>query len=180
MRLVMSPESGSRGVEQTVEAKGFEEEFESLFDTAYRVTRRLLGHTGDAEDAAAEAVARALVSWRRLNGQPYRHAWVARVAGNAAIDQLRRQRRALPPVRASGDAIEEATMRLALGAALQMLPRRQREVVTMRYLADMDDRAVARTLGISVNSVKKHLQRAMTALRAEKASEWTEVRLVAG
>src|SRR5215472_16068748 len=82
-----SPESGSSCVREVVEAKGFEEEFEDLFATAFRVTRRLVGSTCDAEDGAAEAVARALVSWRRLSGQSYRHAWVARVAANAAIDQ---------------------------------------------------------------------------------------------
>lgn len=144
------------------------------------MTRRLLGSVPDAEDAAAEAVARTLVAWRRLAGQPYRHAWVARVATNVALDQLRRRRDLPVPAGGARDAMEEATLRVALGAALKKLPRRQRQVVAMRYLADLDDAAVARVLGISINSVKKHTQRGMLALRGGLGSDWTEVNVVVG
>ncbi|MDQ1412159.1 MAG: hypothetical protein QOE07_747, partial [Acidimicrobiaceae bacterium] len=148
-----------------MESDGFELEFESLYLTAFAVTRRLIGTTADAEDAAAEALARALVAWRRLAGQPGRQPWVVRVATNVAIDQLRRHRGAPRPAAATPDEMEEATMRLSLVAALKRLPKRQRQVVTMRYLADFDEAAVARSLGISVNSVKKHSQRGVSALR---------------
>lgn len=131
-----------------MDAGGFADEFEALFATAFTVTRRLLGNVTDAEDAAAEAVARTLLAWRRLAGQPHRHAWVARVATNVAIDQLRRRRNLPVPTTEAPDAMEEATLRLALGVALQKLPKRQRQVVAMRYLADLDEAAVARTFGI--------------------------------
>ena len=147
----------------------FQEAFPHLFLAAYHVSYRILGDVTGAEDVAAEAVARALVSWRRVGRLDHRTAWVARVAGNLAIDEVRRGRRrrnrpdpALPPAR---DTTEDAALRLALGAALAALSTRQREVIALRYLADFDEAEVSRVLGISVNSVKKHASRGRAALR---------------
>lgn len=163
-----------------MDTDGFEQEFEALFLTAYAVTRRLMANVSDAEDAAAEAVARALVAWRRISGQPGTHAWVARVATNVVIDQLRRRRPTTEWMVKTNDEIEEATMRLSLVAALKRLPKRQCQVVAMRYLADLDEASVARSLGISVNSVKKHSQRGVSTLRGLLGSDLREVSLVVG
>ena len=147
----------------------FEEAFPSMFLVAYHVTYRVLGDVTRAEDAASEAMARALVSWRRVGRMEHRNGWVARVAGNVAIDEIRRVRRrrevsgAADPLTADGS--EETTLRLALGAALAGLSTRQREVISLRYLADLDEVEVSRALGISVNSVKKHAARGKEALR---------------
>jgi len=146
----------------------FGQAFPGLFLSAFHVSYRILGDVAGAEDAAAEAMARALVSWRRVGGLEHRRAWVARVAGNVAIDEIRRRRRRdipNPSGRAPADTTEEATLRLALGGALAGLSTRQREVIALRYLADLDEAQVGRLLGISVNSVKKHAMRGRTALR---------------
>jgi RNA polymerase sigma-70 factor (ECF subfamily) len=50
--------------------------------------------------------------------------------------------------------------------ALQTLPRRQRDCVTLRYYLELSIPDIAMTLGISVNSVKTHLQRGMATLEA--------------
>ncbi len=75
------------------------------------------------------------------------------------------------------DFAEAATLRLALGAALRALPRRQCLVVAMRYLAGLSEAEVARSLGISPNSVKKHTGRGMTALRSRLGADWQEAKL---
>lgn len=147
----------------------FREAFPAMFLVAYHVTYRVLGDVTRAEDAASETMARALVSWRRVGRMQHRNGWVARVAGNVAIDDIRRQnRRQEVPETAgalSADSAEETTLRLALGAALAGLSTRQREVISLRYLADLDEAEVSRALGISVNSVKKHAARGKEALR---------------
>lgn len=51
--------------------------------------------------------------------------------------------------------------------ALSKLSKRQREVVALRYLADLDDQTVALTLGIAVGSVKQHAARGLAALRLD-------------
>ncbi len=50
-------------------------------------------------------------------------------------------------------------------AALQALPRRQRDCLVLRYHLDLSEREIARTLGISHNTVKTHVRRAMDTLR---------------
>ena len=50
--------------------------------------------------------------------------------------------------------------------ALQALPLRQRDCLVLRYYMDLSIPDIAATLGISVNSVKTHLQRGMAVLEA--------------
>jgi RNA polymerase sigma-70 factor (ECF subfamily) len=145
--------------------EGFEEQFERLAAIAYRVAFRLLGQREEARDVAQEAMARAFARWRRVGG--YADAWVARVATNLALGHLRRR----PPAELAGepvapDQIDRVGERAELADAIRGLPRRQREVVALRYLADLSEAEVARVLGCSVGTVKSHTHRAMTGLRS--------------
>lgn len=152
----------------------YEAAFAELALPAFRVALRILGNHHDAEEVAAEAMARTLRSWDRVGHLPHRRAWVLRVASNAAVDRARRHP---PGVRTADhipDLADAVSLRLALGAALRGLPRRQREVVSLRYLADISEADVAQSLGISLNSVKKHTARGMTALRSRLGAEWQE------
>ena len=49
--------------------------------------------------------------------------------------------------------------------ALEALPRRQREVIALRYYLDLTETQIAETLGISNGAVKSHASRAAEALR---------------
>ena len=160
--------------------RDFDAVFDHLLRLAFGVSYRVLGSVADAEDAAAEALARALVRWRRVGTLPYRDAWVMRVATNVAIDAARK-RRTVPEVDDVVAGIEAGVVERAdLVRALAALPRRQREVIAMRHLADLPEAEVARCLGISLNSVKKHAMRAREALRARLGDEVEEVGASAG
>jgi len=54
-------------------------------------------------------------------------------------------------------------------AAVRNLPGRQREVVVLRHLLDLDTATTAAVLGISAGTVTAHLHRAHLALRAALA-----------
>lgn len=54
-----------------------------------------------------------------------------------------------------------------LVAALARLPRRQREVLTLRYYLDLSEAQIANALSISAGSVKAHAHRGLTALRSD-------------
>jgi RNA polymerase sigma factor (sigma-70 family) len=150
----------------------FDTAFRVLFHPAFGVAYRILGNVEDAEDAAAEALARALVRWGRVRRLPYREAWVMRVAANVAIDMVRKGR-TLPVETVVGDDGADNTMlRVALTAALAALSRRQREVVSLRYVGGLSEGEVATCLGISVNSVKKHMLRGTTNLRDRLGPDW--------
>ena len=145
---------------------GFEAAFDDLFGAARRIAVRLVGAGGEADDVAAEALARAYARWAKVRDLDYRDAWVMRVAANVAIDVLRKQKRPRPAAaEPEVDPADAAVTRLALGHALQRLPRRQRDVVVLRYLADLSEADVAQTLGVSAGTVKQHAHRAIDALR---------------
>ncbi len=50
--------------------------------------------------------------------------------------------------------------------ALDSLPPRARSILVLRYYADLDDRAIAQSLGISESTVRATASRALATLRA--------------
>lgn len=147
----------------------FDDRFDRLAAIAYRVAFRLLGDREDARDVTQEALARAYARWRTVAG--YDEPWVARVATNLAIGLWRRRRPTVPiddrHAAATEDPAGVALDRHGLVDCLRRLPRRQREVVVLRHLADLPEREVARVLHTTVGSVKQHAHRGMARLRSE-------------
>jgi RNA polymerase sigma-70 factor (sigma-E family) len=158
------PEADAKAAETS-----FDDEYPALYRSAYRVAFRLLGRREEAADLAQEACARAYARWNRIGGFDSPEAWVAKVAGNLAIDARRRENTAQrhrdsyvaprPEDRAREDE------RVDLHRALLTLPRRQREVVLLRFVADQPEAAVAAALGCSLGTVKSHASRGLAALR---------------
>src|SRR5207237_3001101 len=83
------PETDAR-----VAATSFDDAYPGLYRSAYRVAFRLLGVCEEAADLAQESCARAYWHWGKVGGYDHPEAWVARVAGNLAIDLRRRRRTA--------------------------------------------------------------------------------------
>ena len=144
----------------------FEEAFDDLYLRAYGVAYQLVGRRSESEDVAQETLARAFVHWRKIRG--YAEAWVVRVAGNLAIDSWRRTNRldaADHSNRPDTSSPGPSGHRVDLHRALATLSRRQREVIVLRFLADLPEAEVARALGCSVGSVKQHASRGLATLR---------------
>jgi RNA polymerase sigma-70 factor (sigma-E family) len=163
---------------ETVLERTFEGCFPELFRVAYRAAYRVTGDAAAAEDAASEALVRAGLRWRRIRDRAL--PWVVRVATNLAIDQARRRAREHPAGRAGdaegtdaaegpGDGIEAVQASVDLHRALKALPKRQREVVVLRYFGDLSEREIADELGLAPGSVKSHASRGLAALRARLA-----------
>jgi RNA polymerase sigma-70 factor (ECF subfamily) len=158
------PDADARSVETS-----YDDEYPALYRSAYRVAFRLLGRREEAADLAQEACARAYARWNRIGKFDSPEAWVAKVAGNLAIDARRRANTAQRHVdsyvapRTQDEALEAE--RLDLHRALLTLPRRQREVVLLRFVADQPEAAVAAALGCSLGTVKSHASRGLAALR---------------
>lgn len=167
------------GMKGTGAPDDFSEAFPALYRRARTVAHRILGNRSEAEDAAAEALTRALMTWRRVGPLPHRDAWVLRVTTNVAVDMARRRRPQsghLDPI----PGLEEATaVRLSLAAALAALPRRQREVIVLQHLGGLRQAEIAQLMGVSVGSVKRHGHRAINELRKRLGSEWEGVADVA-
>jgi RNA polymerase sigma factor (sigma-70 family) len=145
-------------------------DFDAFFQVAYPEAYRLATGMGlgshDAEDVALESLTRTFVSWSRLGTASWKRAWLTRVVANLVIDVHRRRRR--PPSaesEATGDP--QSAVRVDLSRAIAKLPRRQRQVAVLRYLADLSVADVGDVLRMRPGTVKQHATRAVRALRAE-------------
>jgi RNA polymerase sigma-70 factor (ECF subfamily) len=153
------------------------------FDALYRETRddvfayaaTLLRDRGGAEDVTAQAFERAYRKRSRYDarrGTP--RAWVFGIARNAALDELRRRKRAAaaaeipePPDERPGpeEAAELAARREAVRLALGRLGARERELIALKYHAGLSNAELAAVLGVSASNAGTLLHRAMTKLR---------------
>lgn len=66
-----------------------------------------------------------------------------------------------------GEAQEQSEYRVLLAGGLRALTPRERRIVFLRFHADMTERQIARTVGISQAQVSRLLESALTKLRTE-------------
>lgn len=146
-------------------AKDFEDAYDSMLRSAYRAAYRLLGERTAAEDVAGEALARAYSRWSSVSA--YAEAWVVTVATNLALDAGRQRARAAKRRVELIDegTVEQVELRMDLQDALRALPRRQREVVALRFLGDFSEQETAAALALDVGTVKSHTSRGLSRLR---------------
>jgi RNA polymerase sigma-70 factor (ECF subfamily) len=157
---------------------------------------RMLGSPFEAEDAVQETFIRALRSYESFEGRSSLRSWLYRIATNVCLDMLNgRERRVRPmdlgssrePMEANLNRLPETTWiqpipdpavvaesrettRLALIAALQHLPPRQRAVLILCEVLRWQASEVAELLEMSVASVNSALQRARATLEASNLS----------
>jgi RNA polymerase sigma-70 factor (ECF subfamily) len=153
--------------------------FSALFERYRRsVFRYLYYRVGDqhtADDLTAEVflrVMQALPSYRR-QGTPFQ-AWVFQIARNLAVDHFRKvnTRHHFPlneELAAKDDDLDHAADQTLTGdrlrQALAQLTDEQREVITLRFVAEMPIAEVAAALSKSESAVKALQRRGLEALR---------------
>lgn len=138
-----------------------------------------------AEDAVQEALVRAWERTTKGEAIDSLGAWVATVALNVNRSGVRRkmaerrarQRLGAPPKTALDRCCGEA---VDIERAVAALPRRQREVVVLRYLLDLNTAETATTLRISEGTVKSALSRARATLAQRLGTGSMEVTNDAG
>jgi RNA polymerase sigma factor (sigma-70 family) len=136
-------------------------------DPVYRAVLLATKQPERAEDAVADAFTKAYGSWARVSHHPSPAAWVIRSALNSFRSSWRVWRRELPEIPDVTAAVPpDPGLDSDLLLLIWRLPARQREVVALRLLADLDTRQTAAVLGISPKTVTVHLHRALRQLRA--------------
>ena len=145
----------------------FTEFYAAAWDDCLRIVALSVGNRQLAEDLVAEAFTKAWTSWRKIRGLDQPRAWIIRAALNAHVSWWRRHRRevALSSHDNAAPPSQDTALDSALVAALRSLPVRQRQVVVLRLLLDLDAATTAQILGLSPGTVAAHLHRALTALR---------------
>jgi RNA polymerase sigma-70 factor (sigma-E family) len=136
---------------------------------------RLAGLLTRDPDAAEEIVQEAFVRLHRALPRlrdtdallPYLRTTVvnlSRSRGRRLAVAARHQHEAPPAVEgADAAALRRLESKLVI-EAIAGLPTRQRECIVLRFYEEMSEAETAAVLGVSKNSVKKHLQRAMASL----------------
>jgi RNA polymerase sigma-70 factor (ECF subfamily) len=173
-----------------------ERTFEELRSELTGYAYRMLGSPFEAEDAVQETFIRAWRAFEGFEGRSSLRSWLYRIATNVCLDMLNgRERRARPmdlgpsqePIEANLNTMPEATWiqpapdpamvteehettRLAIIAALQHLPPRQRAVLILCEVLRWRASEVAELLETSVASVNSALQRARATLEASDLS----------
>jgi RNA polymerase sigma factor (sigma-70 family) len=152
--------------------------FEDIYDEhvwrvygffAYRLKSR-----PDVEDLTQQTFERALRAWARFD--PERAApgtWLIAIARNLLIDHFRRDRSARQrPFDADAEASTgvvyidpDLGLEPALAHALDALDEREREVIALRFGADLTGKDIAEELDISVANAQQILSRSLRRLR---------------
>ena len=141
-----------------------------------RVATAITGDSERGSDAVHDAFVSCLRAAPAFRGEGPLEGWVWRSVVNSALRVRRDQRPAV-----DGDARDDHSGNGQesgdfgeVRAALAALSERQRVVLFLRYYADLDYRAIADALGISIGTVGAALNKAHAALRASMAKEAAE------
>jgi RNA polymerase sigma-70 factor (ECF subfamily) len=159
------------------------EVFDTFNQEIFRYACGFLGNADLAEECVAETFSRLLLALSNGGGpRDYLRAYLYRVAHNWISDLIRRQ----PPPELSLDedliadpsmqmtaqpledpacAAVDALERQQLRSALTRLTNEQRQVITLKYLANFENEEIAQTLNKPIGAVKSLQFRALAALR---------------
>jgi RNA polymerase sigma-70 factor (sigma-E family) len=140
-------------------------------------TAVLLGcPSADAEDVVQSALLKCYRSWRKVVRADHPDAYVHRVLVTTLYDaRKRRWNGELPteelPETAGVDP--EWAEGIAVRRALNAMSPDHREVLVLRYFADLSERDTALALGVAPGTVKSRTSRALAALAPLVAAEET-------
>ena len=145
----------------------------------YNLAYRMLGNSGEAEEAAQEAFIRA---YTRLGSYDPAHkfsTWLLSITSNYCIDQIRKRRAVLlsldeplpphPALHSDNNKGPEAEFiaqerEELVQSLLSELPAEYRQAVVLRYWYDMSYEEIAELQHTSVSAVKSRLFRARRQL----------------
>ena len=143
---------------------------EELVRRVYSFVAYRLGEGPDAEDVTSETFARAVRyrdSYQRGKGEPI--AWLIGIARHAIADHVGHAAE-LPAAEGVGatpvEPEETWVQALDVRQAVSALESRDRELIGLRYGADLSARQIAELLGMRTNAVEVALHRALDRLRS--------------
>jgi RNA polymerase sigma-70 factor (ECF subfamily) len=163
---------------------GEESAFETLvrkyMKDAYTFCLRLTRDAQEAEELSQMGFVNAYRSLRGFRGESSFKSWLYRIFINQYRDRLRRTRRAearLAVVREEAErkrdvlqtdsTADAAELEEVVKSKIDLLPERQREVLTLHLYQGLDYREIAATLGCTYDDVKMNLSLARKRLKEE-------------
>jgi RNA polymerase sigma-70 factor, ECF subfamily len=142
---------------------------QALTRRVYSYVAYRLGDGADAEDVTSEVFERAIryrPNYDRTKGEPI--AWLLGIA-RRCVDGAFNRHSETADARdepADGDLEHEVVERLTLANAVEQLDGRDRELIALRYGADLTAPQIAAVLELRTNTVEVALHRALARLRS--------------
>ena len=137
----------------------------------YRICVVMLGNEADAQDAVQDTICRYLERTKKFRDSEHEKAWLIKEAQNRCIDmqrfRLRHPQVELSEITASYESPEYSDVL----AQLIALPAPVKAAVYLYYIEGYKTAEVSEIMGISVNAVKKRLQRGRKLLRLRLEKE---------
>jgi RNA polymerase sigma-70 factor (ECF subfamily) len=139
----------------------------------FSLARHFVRDRAAAEDLAQDVFLELYRNLARVESAAHLTFWLRRVTSHRCIDRLRRQ--SLRP-ETTVDSVAEPSapgvmpdilLEGRLRNLVDALPSHARLVVVLRYQEDLDPSEIAEMLGMSINTVKSHLRRAVERLRGQ-------------
>jgi RNA polymerase sigma-70 factor, ECF subfamily len=140
--------------------------------TVYSIALRMLSDRHRAEDLAQEVFLQLYRSLESIDSDAHLAFWLRKVAMNRAIDRIRQEARyGNEPLTEAAAVIDESgetdpLLERRMAELVAQLPPAARAVVVLRYQEDLDPVDIANTLDMPINTVKSHLKRSLSSLRA--------------
>ena len=155
---------------------GFDDFYRQELDSVVGLAYVLSGSSSGAEDLAQEGFLAAYRHWDRIGSFDDPGAWVRRVVANRAVSAFRRRRAELRTLMALSRPTYQVTELPSESAVVweevRLLPKRQAQVIALRYLDRRTISQVAQILECSENTVKTHLSRAKRTLATRLGKEF--------
>ena len=154
-------------------APTFDELYQSQWWPMLRLATGLVDQVSVAEDVVQDAFTAVYRNWAGIRDPHAAVGYVRRSVVNGSRSVLRRRMTARKHEQdlreESADGADAGTLLSAehdlVRQALSRLPDRQREVLTLRYLADLSDAEIAHATGLSQVGVRSASSRGLAALR---------------
>ncbi len=154
-------------------AGSFEELYQRHWWPMLRIATGLVDSVGAAEDVVQDAFAAVYRRWGTLRDPAAAVGYLRTAVVNGARSTLRRRgtaRKYLRVVREETDEAADHTVLLSaehelVRQAMAGLPDRQREVLTLRYIAELSDIEIAAATGLSPVGVRSASSRGLAAMR---------------
>ncbi len=162
------------------DGQAFREKFDAFYerelDSVVGLAYVLSGSRSGAEDLAQEGFLAAYRHWDRIASLDDPGGWVRRVVANRAVSAFRRRRSELKALlgltRPTYRIVDVPAESESVWEAVRRLPRRQAQVIALRYLDGYSLTQIAQILECSQNTVKTHLMRAKAALAKQLGEEF--------
>ncbi len=141
----------------------------------FRYLYSRIGGVPEAEDVTAQTFLAALEAFGHYRHDGHFAAWLFGIARKKAADYFRRQRRQAPLAEAErvttgSDLLQGAIQSersVALARLIAALPEADRELIRLRFVAELNFSEIGRLLGRSEEAAKKALYRLLARLQSQ-------------